>query len=203
MGLLGRKLAGSILLLFVAGGFLEISAHHVDDSNERLTKIGPAANFELTAQNGKPLSVRSLRGKVVAVAFTYTRCIDTCPMLTAKMVRAQNRLGERFGSEVFFVTVTMDPEVDRPQVLKDYADALGSNLEGWAFVTGTEAQIRQVAQNYGIFRKLREDGEVDHTLLTSIIDRSGMTRVQYIGMRFDPDEFVHDLLKLLKEDESA
>lgn len=179
------------------------SAHHVDDSNERLTRIGPAANFELIAQNGKPLSIQSLRGKVVAVAFTYTRCIDTCPLLTANMVQVQNRLGDRFGDDVFFVTVTMDPEIDRPQVLREYAGAMGSNLDGWAFVTGSENQIRRVARDYGIYRKVREDGEVDHTLLTSIIDRSGTTRVQYIGMRFDPDEFVHDLVKLIGEDDPA
>ena len=180
-----------------------VFSHHVDDTNERLVKIGPAPEFELIAQSGDKFSIKDVRGKVVAVGFTYTSCIDTCPLLTAKMVSVQKKLGSKFGSEVFFITVSMDPEVDRPEVLKAYAQALGSDLRGWAFVTGTEAEIQQVARDYGVFRKKREDGEVDHTLLTSIIDRTGTVRVQYMGMRFDPEEFLHDLKDLMQEETSS
>jgi protein SCO1/2 len=174
--------------------------HHVDDTNERLAKIGPAAEISLTAQDGNRFSLRQTRGKVVAISFTYTKCADTCPILTSAMVSIQNKLGNEFGTEVFFVTITMDPEADRPEVLKRYAVALGCDLRGWAFLTGTEAEIQKAAREYGVFRKKRDDGEVDHTLLTSIIDRSGTTRVQYIGNRFDPDEFLHDLRLLIDEE---
>jgi protein SCO1/2 len=184
-------------------GSSAVFSHHVDDTNERLAKVGPAADFELIAQSGERFSIKDVRGKVVAVGFTYTSCIDTCPLLTAKMVSVQNKLGSKFGTEVYFVTVSMDPEVDRPEVLKSYAQALGSDLRGWAFVTGTEDEIQQVARDYGVFRKKREDGEVDHTLLTSIIDRTGTVRVQYMGMRFDPEEFLHDLKDLMQEEPSS
>jgi protein SCO1/2 len=193
----------AVLVLAMMIGSSPVFSHHVDDTNERLTKVGPAADFELIAQNGERFSIRDVRGKVVAVGFTYTSCIDTCPLLTAKMVSVQKKLGSQFGSEVFFITVSMDPEVDRPEVLKAYAQALGSDLRGWAFVTGTEAEIQQVARDYGVFRQKRDDGEVDHTLLTSIIDRSGTVRVQYIGMLFDPEEFLHDLKDLMQEDTAS
>ena len=194
------RAASLIVLAAVSAGAF---AHHVDDTNERLSRIASAADFELTAQNGKSFSLKQTRGKVVAVSFTYTKCADTCPLLTSTMVSVQNALGRDFGSEVFFVTVTMDPEADRPEVLKEYADALGCDQQGWAFLTGTEAEISKVARDYGIFRKKRSDGEVDHTLLTTIIDRSGTSRVQYIGMRFDPDEFLHDLKELIDEEDPA
>jgi len=193
----------AVLVLTMVLGSSAVFSHHVDDTNERLAKLGPAPDFELIAQNGGKFSIREVRGKVVAVGFTYTSCIDTCPLLTAKMVSVQNKLGSQFGSEVFFITVSMDPEVDRPQVLKAYAQALGSDLRGWAFVTGSETEIQQVARDYGVFRQKREDGEVDHTLLTSIIDRSGTVRVQYIGMLFDPEEFLHDLKDLVQEESSS
>lgn len=197
------NLAGAILVLAVTIGSSAVFSHHVDDSNERLARVGPAPDFELIAQSGERFSIKDVRGKVVAVGFTYTSCIDTCPLLTAKMVSVQNKLGNQFGSEVFFVTVSMDPEIDRPEVLKAYAQALGSDLRGWSFVTGSDDEIQQVARDYGVFRKKRKDGEVDHTLLTSIIDRTGTIRVQYIGMLFDPEEFLHDVKDLIQEESSS
>ena len=98
------------------------------------------------------------------------------------------------------MTITMDPESDRPEVLKHYAVALGCDLRGWAFLTGTESEVQRVARDFGVVRSKRDDGEVDHTLLTSIIDRNGMTRVQYIGSGFDTEEFLHDLMLLVDED---
>jgi protein SCO1/2 len=180
-----------------------VRGHHADDTSERLGEVGPAAGFVLTAQDGRQFTLEQTRGKVVAISFTYTSCTDTCPMLTSIMVSIQNKLGNEFGSDVFFVTITMDPEVDRPEVLYRYANALRCDLTGWAFLTGTEAEIRKVAHDYGVFRNKRDDGEVDHTLLTSIIDRRGITRVQYIGTRFDPDEFFHDLQLLIAEEAPA
>lgn len=197
------NLPSAVFILAMTLGSSAVFSHHVDDTNERLAKVGPAPDFELIAQSGERFSIKDVRGKVVAVGFTYTSCIDTCPLLTAKMVSVQNKLGSKFGTEVYFVTVSMDPEVDRPEVLKSYAQALGSDLRGWAFVTGTEDEIQQVARDYGVFRKKREDGEVDHTLLTSIIDRTGTVRVQYMGMRFDPEEFLHDLKDLMQEEPSS
>lgn len=178
-------------------------AHHPGGSNERLVEIAPAANISLTAQDGSRFSLDQLRGKVVAVSFTYTKCADTCPVLVSTLVSVQHDLGREFGSDVYFVTITMDPEADRPEVLERYAGALGCDLRGWAFLTGTEAEIQDVARDYGVFRRRRDDGEVDHTLLTSIIDRAGMTRVQYIGNRFNPEEFLHDLKLLIDEDGPA
>ena len=176
------------------------AAHDAADGSERLAKIGPAPNIELTSQDGKRFSLDDTRGKVVAVGFTYTKCVDTCPLLTSMMVSAQRRLGDRFAADVYFVTVTMDPEADRPEELQRYAKIMGCDLRGWSFLTGTEAEIQQVARDYGIFRRKRDDGEIDHTLLTSIIDASGTIRVQYIGSRFDVDEFLHDLELLIAED---
>lgn len=178
-------------------------AHHPGGTNERLNEVGPAADIILTAQDGNRFSLDQTRGKVVAVSFTFTKCADTCPMLTSTMVSLQNELGRDFGAEVFFVTITMDPETDRPEVLERYADALGCDLRGWVFLTGTEPEIQKVAREYGVFRRKREEGEVDHTQLTSIIDRTGTTRVQYIGNRFNPQEFLHDLKLLIDEDGPA
>jgi protein SCO1/2 len=164
--------------------------------------MGPASEFTLTTQDDERLSLTDLHGKVVVVSFIFTRCADVCPLLTAKLVGIQKQLGSTFGSEVYFLSVSVDPEYDRPDVLKRYADALGCDPAGWSHLTGTSEEIRTMARNYGVFHEKQDGGEVDHNLLTSIIDRSGNLRVQYMGERFDPDEFLHDLRDLMDEDGS-
>jgi protein SCO1 len=164
-----------------------------------LPKIAPAPEFTLTSQDGMPVSLTDFRGKVVAVTFIYTLCTDTCPVLTPMMSFVQDRLGPDFGTKIAFVSITVDPERDTPAVLKEYAEAFGANPAGWAFVTGAPETIREVTRRYGVFAAKTADGDVDHSFLTSIVDRRGILRVQYLGARFDPEEFRRDLLSLVKE----
>ena len=166
---------------------------------EHLPRIGPAPGFTLTTQEGKQLSLSDFRGKVMAVTFIYASCADTCPLLTAKMVGLQKRLAAAFGPRVFFLSVTVDPERDTPEVLRRYAVVHGANLGGWAFLTGTPSEIREVARHYGVYYRKTPRGDVDHTFLTSVVDQAGVLRVQYIGVRFDPDELLRDITALLRE----
>jgi len=166
---------------------------------EHLPGIGPAPEFTLTTQAGKRLSLSDFRGKVVAVTFIYASCADTCPLLTAKMVGLQNRLAAAFGPRAFFLSITVDPQRDTPEVLRRYAVAHGANLGGWAFLTGTPSEIREVARRYGVYYRKTPGGDVDHTFLTSVVDQAGILRVQYLGVRFDPDELLRDIQALLRE----
>ncbi len=168
-------------------------AHHPGAVAQRLPTLGAAPGFRLTTQEGAALALADLRGKVVVVSFLYTACADTCPLLTAKLVGIQSALGDAFGEDVFFVSVSVDPENDRPEVLKRYAQALGCDLSGWAFLTGSAEQIRQTSRDYGVYQESKPGGDVDHNLLTSLVDRQGFLRVQYMGDQFDPGEFLHDL----------
>ena len=89
----------------------------------------------MTTQDGQRLSLKELRGKVVAVTFIYASCTDTCPLLTAKMAGLQAALGADFGPKVFFLSITVDPERDTPAVLQRYAQGHGANFAGWAFLS--------------------------------------------------------------------
>jgi len=164
-----------------------------------LPKIAPAPEFRLTSQDRTQVALADLHGKVVAVTFIYTFCSDTCPVLTPMMSFIQDQLGTDFGARIAFVSITVDPERDTPEVLKQYAQAFGANLAGWSFLTGPSEAIRDVTRRYGVFASKSTDGNVDHSFLTSIVDRRGILRVQYLGARFDPDEFRRDLLSLLQE----
>jgi protein SCO1 len=176
--------------------FRDVPQHTSQGST--LPKIAPAPEFALTSQDGAPVTLADFRGKVVAVTFIFTLCTATCPVLTPMMSFVQDRLGADFGAKIAFVSITVDPERDTPEVLKEYARAFGANLAGWSFVTGTPDAIRDVTHRYGVYASKTENSDVDHTFLTSIIDPDGILRVQYLGVRFDPEEFRRDLLSLKK-----
>jgi protein SCO1 len=170
------------------------------ESGRGLPVIGTAPPFALTSQDGVPVALADLRGKVVALTFIYTACPDICPMMTQKMVDIQDQLGADFGAKIAFVSISLDPERDTPEVLKDYAQFWGAKPEGWSFLTGSLEAVRDVTRRYGVFLLKKEDGSVDHSQLTSLVDADGQMRVQYLGARFDPEEFRHDLLSLVDKE---
>ena len=170
------------------------------DSLSLLPRIGPAPSFMLTTQDNAQLTLTDLRGKVVAVTFIFTTCKDTCPVLTAKLVGVQRKLAADVSPNVAFVAISLTPKHDTPDVLKAYADAHNADLSRWTFLTGDAKQIQALAKQYGVFVKAKKSADdVDHGFLTSIIDRAGIIRVQYIGVRFEPNELLADLQALVKE----
>lgn len=189
----------AVILALVTGPTLALAQEGADREAQRLPTIGPAPDFALTSQDGVEVTLESLRGKVLAIAFIYTWCPDICPMLTDKMARVQDELGADFGTQVAFVSITFDPERDTPEVLKEYAEAFDADLSGWSFLTGTAAEVREVAGRYGVAVATGPDGQIDHSMLTTLVDREGVMRVQYLGYRFDEEEFRHDLLALVNE----
>jgi len=194
-----RAAIGLALLVLTAFTLLPQGRALLVSQQPPLPTIAPAPEFTLMSQDGARVALADLRGKVAAVTFIYTLCTNTCPVLTPMMSFVQDQLGADFGAKIAFVSITVDPERDTPQVLKEYAQAFGANLEGWFFLTGPSDVIEDVRRRYGVFALKSANGDVDHAFLTSIIDRRGILRVQYLGVRFDPDEFRRDLLSLLQE----
>jgi protein SCO1/2 len=194
----GRGAAGLLALALLAVPAL--AGAHDAKGDKRLPVIGTAPRFSLTSQDGALVALADLRGKVVAVTFIYTECPDICPMLTQKMVQVQDELGEDFGKKIAFISISLDPEHDTPEVLKDYAQFWGAKPEGWTFLTGSLEAVRDVTRRYGVFFSKKEDGSVEHSQLTTLVDADGQMRVQYLGARFDPEEFRRDLMSLVDKE---
>jgi protein SCO1 len=188
-----------VLMIAVLASPMLVQAHEAGHEEQRLPTIRAAPDFALTSQDRAAVTLGDFRGKVVAVTFIYASCPDVCPMLSDKLARVQDALGADFGTKVAFLSITVDPEHDTPEVLKEYAELLDADLAGWSFLTGTTAAVREVAHRYGVAVAKGADGGVDHTLLTTLVDRHGAMRVQYLGYRFDEEEFRHDLLDLVNE----
>ncbi|HET7671250.1 MAG TPA: SCO family protein [Burkholderiales bacterium] len=193
----GSLLAATMVAAGIAAA--PAGAHQSAEKHERLPVIGPAPEFALTTHLGDRLSLGELRGQVVAVTFIYATCRDSCPVLMRKLAAMRRKLGSDFGTKVHFVAITVDPEVDTPEVLRHYAESLGANGKGWSFLTGTPEEIRAMVRSYGAFSRRNAGGDVDHLYLTSLVDRNGTMRVQYLGYRFDAEELLRDLRGLMRE----
>jgi protein SCO1 len=189
--------AASLLVLPLLAGSMPVQPTAIHDQSG-LPVIGEAPDFVLRAQDGTRIALDQFRGKAVAVTFIFASCSATCPILTAKMAAVQDRLGSNFGSRIAFLSITVDPDHDTPEVLQRYADTFGANPVGWKFLTGSPAVIQDIERQYGVFAARTQDGKLDHTNLISLVDPHGMLRVQYLGVRFDPDEFRRDLLALVE-----
>jgi protein SCO1/2 len=131
-------------------------------------------DLPLVTQDGKPVRFYTdiLKGKVVLISFVYTNCTDVCPILMPNLAEIQDGLGDRFGRDVHFVSISVDPEDDTPEELKEYGAKYGAK-PGWTFLTGKKENVDWVVYKLGQYA---EDFE-DHTMLFLLGDvRNGRWR---------------------------
>ena len=109
-------------------------------------------NVLLTTQDGKTVHFYDdlLKGKIVAIDLIYTHCQDSCPLETARMAQVQRMLGDRVGKDIFFYSVSIDPERDTPEELKAYADKYHAG-PGWLFLTGKKADVELISKKLGLY----------------------------------------------------
>jgi len=107
-------------------------------------------NPEVVTQDGQKVRFYDdlVEDKLVVVTFIYTHCNKQCPLITSSMARVQRQLGERMGKDVFFISVSLDPERDSPARLKEYAAAYKAG-PGWTFVTGAKADVQAIRKKFG------------------------------------------------------
>ena len=193
-----RRYLPLYLMTLLVGPTL-LAARAASETASRLPIIGPAPAFTLDSARGPRVALANLRGKVLAVTFIFTTCTESCPILTAKLAEVGRALGGDFGPRIAFVAISVDPLNDTPARLRDYAVAHRADAPGWFFLTGAPGDISEVLRRYGAYAKRNDSGSVDHLFLTSLIDRSGQLRVQYLGTRFDAREMQRDLQALMRE----
>jgi protein SCO1/2 len=158
-----------------------------------------APDFVLLNQDGKSFDSATLRGKVVVLNFIFTTCTDVCPLFTAHFAQLQRTLKNGPAGDLFFVSITTDPEVDSPKVLKSYAQRYGADFQNWAFLTGTDAQMKQVWKGFGVRVIRKGRGLVQHTSLTTVIDREGIRRFNYFGEKWQLKDLQKDIAGLLEK----
>ena len=161
-------------------------------AGETLARVAvgdPAPPFELIDQRRAPVTLASLAGKVVALNFVYTRC--TLPQFCVRMSTAfsvlQRRFRDRLGRDFVLLTITIDPVRDRPEVLAEYARRWKADPSTWHFLTGDPAEVKHLANRFGV-DAFPDEGLVNHSLRTIVIDREGRVAASIEGNRFTPEQ---------------
>jgi len=142
-------------------------------------------DFSLVDQSGNTVRLSDFQGKVVVVDFIYTRCPlpDVCPRLSANFASVSKKL-----RDVEFLSITIDPQYDTPEVLSEYARRWQAG-ESWKFLTGTQAEIQEVAGFFGLVY-WPEEGSITHTVATAVIGRDGRLAAKIDGAGYRPDQLL-------------
>jgi protein SCO1/2 len=169
-----------------------------------LSGVVPAAEeappFELVDQDGAHRSLASLRGKVVLLDFIYANCPGPCPILTGTHVRVQRTLPEDVRPSVWFASVTLDPDRDTPQALKHYAKSRGADVATWSFLGGPKPEVEDGLARYGVGKTpATHGGEIQHVVVTFLIDKQGRIAQRYFGLDHHADDLVKDVAELARK----
>ena len=156
------------------------------DEPQELPVIAQVPAFTLRDQTGAEVGLADLKGHVWIANFIFTSCPDTCPLLTKKL--GDVRLGlVRKKADVRFVSFSIDPETDTPEVLAKYAKKRGANFQDWSFLTGPVASIQEVVVR-GFKQAIEPDPDKPDNILHGshfvLVDRNGAIRGFY---RSNPD----------------
>ena len=155
----------------------------------------PAPDFTLTdGVTGKSLTLSTLRGNTVVLAFLFTRCPDICPLTAGQLRAAQRALGAD-ASKVEFVAVSVDPEGDTPQAVRQFSE-LHDLTERWHYLIGLRAQLEAVWALYGVGSFPSSGARaVEHNDAIYLIDARGRERT--ILHSSDPPNWLLDVLRAL------
>jgi len=164
---------------------------------KRLDADEKAPAFKLTDQNGKPVALASLRGKVVVASFIYTECKDICPVLPQILARVDKHLQPEEQAQVRFVGISIDPLRDTPEKLRSFMAAHGLSPERWTLLTGSSAELTKVATDYGIVAKPDASGDLVHNAVYILIDGQGKLRTEFHGLFTPTEEIVGAVRGLL------
>jgi protein SCO1/2 len=176
-----------------------VASAHVPMPPKNPTEVGrrevntAVGNFTLTDQDGKPFRFKNGRGKLVLATFIFTTCPDVCPLLTAKFAAIQRTLDENKTKDYLLLSISTDPERDRAAVLKEFAGRFRADLRNWSFLTGSRQDLAKVWNIFRVNVTKTQAGDVNHTTLTTLIDRHGNRRVDYYGDKWQDNEVLKDI----------
>lgn len=184
-----------ILLLVLAG-----CEQQPEWNGRDISGLMPPLEFELTGEDGEPITEEAFADQVVALFFGYTHCPDVCPPTLSRLAQAIQQLSGDKQDDVEVLFVAVDPERDTPEHLKEYTDYFGDQVTG---VTGEIPQLRKLAKRYRTtfsHGQPDEDGNytVSHGQAVYLFDRSGKVRLM-VRDDMSVEQLAEDLEHLLRE----
>lgn len=171
--------------LYAAAALLVLSAFafKVFQPIQVLPRMRLAPAFNLTDQSGQALTSESLRGRFVLYSFTYTNCPAPCYNSNATIQEIQSRLGEvdLGGIPISFVTISVDPERDTPEVLNAFGESLGADFDQWKFATTSNKALLKTIVGAGFETYYEDKGSGQFALDPGfvLVDGWGIIRSEY------------------------
>lgn len=135
-------------------------------------------DFELTDQNNKKITNKDMLGKVYLVEFFFSKCPTICPVMNTNMRAIEDEVNSPdFG----IISISIDPENDTPELLKEHAKKIGVKSPNWHFLTGNRTYIGEIADQFNIYVGDKEDeGEsLNHSGMIALVDKDGNIRCRY------------------------
>ncbi len=149
------------------------------------------------------------KSKILVVGFIFTNCPDICPLTTNNMHLIQEELKkENINENVQFLSISFDPEIDKPSVLKKFAEVRSLDLTNWQLCTGTPATIEKLLDEFNVLAVQADtiylpNNKIQyyyvHTDRISLLDQKGNLRKNYPGSKIDIKEITTDIKELINE----
>ncbi|ADE54268.1 SCO family protein [Coraliomargarita akajimensis] len=155
-------------------------------------------DFGMINQNGDFVQIRSMRGKPFVMNFIFTRCQapTMCPASTTRMSEMQDLAREQGMEGLHYVTISFDPEFDSPGVLTQYAKGYAIETDNFHLLTNSDSQVvEDLLRQFGIMT-IEEDGTINHTMATLLVDKNGRVAFRKEGSRWTVKEFLTEASKL-------
>lgn len=206
-----------VAVIFIVIGF------GISYFNKSLYTVMKVPDFELINQNGKKISNKDMLGKVYLVEFFFSRCPTICPVMNKNMKFIQDEVNN---PEFGIISISIDPDNDTPEVLKNHARMVGATSPNWHFLTGDRDYIGNLADKFNIYVGDKEDDSesLNHSGMIALVDKEGKIRsrfdennmpiLYYSGLNYkdvegktadlkgnyhpDREKLIEDIRKLLK-----
>jgi len=188
-----------IILFFIA-----ISIFSCKKNTETTNKsISDESIFNLTSkwktQDNKTLEIKDFKGKVTVVVMIYTSCKAACPRLVADMRDIESKMPKDKLSEINFVLVSIDPEVDTPERLKTFAKANFMDAPHWTFLQGNKTTVQEFANVLAVKYKQIAPMDFSHSNIISVFDREGILIHQQEGLGVNNQETVNKIIETVNK----
>ena len=154
-------------------------------TNRTLSSYGVLPSFELVNQDAQPFGSEQLAGKIWIADFIFTSCPGPCPIISTRMSELQRPLEK---TDVHFVSFTVDPDKDTPEVLREYAEKLHAQPKRWDFLTGSRDAIYALTRDgfkLAVSDGSEESGMPVHSTRVVLVDRRGTIRGYYDALAPD------------------
>jgi protein SCO1/2 len=187
------------LLVIGAGAFAVVAggcgggAKQLAFRGSAVDNPSPSPDFSLRDQQGRTVRLSAQRGRVVVIAFLYTRCPDVCPIIAANLNQALRTLGPQ-ARDVRVLAVSVDPKGDTPRAVRRYVRE-HRLLPQFRYLIGSRRQLARVWKAYGVAINPNKLDLVDHTAYELLVDPKGIGRVIY-DSHVRTSAVVHDIRAL-------